>query len=129
MIQVPLKAKLYLKMYAHLIVVELTYQYEQEVIDLSSGHKPRDVMIFRHIVKEQHIINLIEHASFRYNGKFLYIDTDEDILYYFLYTILPLLDKHVELFLTSEVQQLIIENEPLPSTSVEFDASENLLEI
>lgn len=128
-IQVPLKAKLYLKMDAHLIVGELTYQYGQEVIDPFSGHEPRDVMIIRDIEKEQHIMNLIEHASFRYNGKFLYIETDEDILYDFLYTILPLLDKHVELFLTSEVQRLIIENEPLPSTSVEFDASENLLEI
>src|SRR5690625_6583687 len=72
---------------------------------------------------------LIEDASFRYNGEDLYIDVDEDELYDFLYTILPFLDKHVELFLTSDVRQLIVENEPIPSTSVRIESSTNLLEI
>src|SRR5699024_11918894 len=75
------------------------------------------------------IMSLIEYASFRYNGKDLFIEANEDELYEFLYTILPILDEHVELFLTSEVRGFIVENEPIPSTSVRLESSANLLEI
>src|SRR5690625_6783887 len=74
-------------------------------------------------------MSLIEHASLRYNGNELYIEADEDELYDFLYTILPLLDEQVELFLTSDVRDYIVENEPMPSTSVAIESSSNLLEI
>src|SRR5690625_4339783 len=74
-------------------------------------------------------MGLIEHASFRYNGNELYIEADEDELYDFLYTILPLLDEQVELFLTSDVRDYIVENEPVPSTSVGIESASNLLEI
>src|SRR5690625_7586936 len=56
------------------------------------------------------------------------MDDDEEI-YYFLYTILPELDQYVELFLTSEIQNLIIEHEPVPSATVNVQGDSNLLEI
>ena len=128
-VQVPLRAKLYLEVQEDWIVGKLEYHYGNHEIDPFSGREQSDVIIIRDVEAEQQIMSLIEHASFRYNGNDLYIEADEDELYDFLYTILPLLDKHVELFLTSEVRGYIVENEPMPSTSVRLETSSNLLEI
>lgn len=128
-IQVPLRAKLFLKIKGDWIAGKLEYHYGKHTIDPFHRDEEKDVMIVRDTEKERQIMALIEEASFRYNGQDLYIDADEDELYEFLYTILPYLDDHVELFLTSDVQQLIVENEPIPSTSVRIDSSTNLLEI
>src|SRR5690625_3853241 len=117
-IQVPLRAKMFLEAQADWIVGKLEYHYGNHEIDPFNGREENDVIIIRDVEKEQQIMSLIEYASFRYNGKDLYIEADEDELYEFLYTILPILDEHVELFLTSEVRGFIVENEPIPSTSV-----------
>src|SRR5699024_12721724 len=50
-------------------------------------------------------------------------------VYEFLYTILPILDEYVELYLTSQIQQFIVETEPVPSTTVHVEQESNLLEI
>lgn len=128
-IQVPLRAKLFLEVQADWIVGKLEYHYGSHQIDPFNGREESDIMIIRDAEKEQQIMGLIEYASFRYNGNDLYIEADEDGLYDFLYTILPILDEHVELFLTSEVRGFIVENEPIPSTSVRLESSSNLLEI
>lgn len=128
-IQVPLRAKLFLEANEDLIVGKLEYHYGIYQIDPFGKREQNDVMIIRDAESEQKIMNLIEHASFRYNGRELYINADENELYDFLYTILPLLDKHVELFLTSEVRDYIVEDEPMPSTNVRMESSTNLLEI
>lgn len=128
-IQVPLKAKLFLEAQGDLIVGKLEYHYGPHEIDPFNGREENDVIIIREVEKEQQVMSLIEYASFRYNGKDLFIEADEDELYEFLYTILPILDEHVELFLTSEVRGFIVENEPIPSTSVRLESSTNLLEI
>jgi SNF2 family DNA or RNA helicase len=128
-IQVPLKAKLFLEAQTEWIVGKLEYHYGNHKIDPFNPKGQSDVIIIRDVQQEQQIMSLIEYASFRYNGKDLFIEADEDELYEFLYTILPLLDQHVELFLTSEVRGFIVENEPIPSTSVRLESSTNLLEI
>ncbi|MFC4558197.1 SNF2 helicase associated domain-containing protein [Virgibacillus kekensis] len=128
-IQVPLRAKLFLEIQADWITGKLEYHYGEHQIDPFNGRKQDDVIIIRDVEKEQQIMSLIEHSNFHYNGKELYIDADEDTLYEFLYDMLPLLDKYVELFLTSELKNLIIENEPSASTSVKLESSSNLLEI
>lgn len=128
-IQVPLRAKLFLEVNEEYIVGKLEYHYGNYEIDPFGKREPSDVMIIRDAESEQKIMNLVEHASFKYNGHELYIDADENELYDFLYTILPLLDKHVELFLTSEVRDYIVEDEPMPSTNVRLESATNLLEI
>ncbi|SEP69387.1 Superfamily II DNA or RNA helicase, SNF2 family [Virgibacillus subterraneus] len=128
-IQVPLRAKLFLEVQANWIVGKLEYHYGDYQIDPFSGREQDDVIIIRDVEKEQQIMHLIEHANFHYNGKELYIEADEESLYEFLYDVLPLLDKYVELFLTSEIRNFIVENEPSPSTSVRHESSSNLLEI
>ncbi|MEC5424115.1 DEAD/DEAH box helicase [Virgibacillus sp. C22-A2] len=129
-IQVALRAKLYLEVKADWIVGKLEYHYGDQLIDPFSGREQNDVIIIRDVEKEQHIMRLIEHADFKYNGRELYIEADEDDeIYEFLYNVLPLLDEQVELFLTSEIRNFIVENEPMPSTSVRLESSSNLLDI
>ncbi|MBP2076320.1 DEAD/DEAH box helicase [Oceanobacillus polygoni] len=128
-IQVPLRAKLYLEVKADWIIGRLEYHYGEQLIDPFNGRKDNELIIIRDVEKEQQIMQLIEQANFHYNGKELYIEADEEELYDFLYYILPLLDKEVELFLTSEIRGMIIENEAQPSTSVRLEGTSNLLEI
>ncbi|WP_010648513.1 DEAD/DEAH box helicase [Oceanobacillus massiliensis] len=128
-IQVPLRAKLYLEVKADWITGKLEYHYGDQLIDPFTGRKENDVIIIREVEKEQQIMQLIEHANFHYNGNELYIEAGEEELYDFLYYVLPLLDDYVELFLSSEIRGMIIENDPRPSTSVRLESSSNLLEI
>lgn len=128
-IQVPLRAKLYLEVQVDWIVGKLEYHYGNHQIDPFSGREESDVIIIRDAEKEQQIMQLIEYANFHYNGKDLYIESDEGELYDLLYHILPLLEEYVELFLTSEIRNYIVENEPNPSTSVSVESASNLLEI
>lgn len=128
--QAPLRAKLFLDVQDESIVGKLEYHYGDEIINPFQGREQNEVIIIRDVAKEKQIMQLIEHANFHYNGKELYIETkDEADLYDFLYHILPLLDQHVELFLTSKIKNFIVENEPAPSTNVRVESSSNLLEI
>lgn len=128
-IQVPLRAKLYLESKVDWVIGKLEYHYGDHVIDPFSGREDHDVIIIRDVEKEKQIMQLIEHANFHYNGRELFIDADEEELYDFLYNVLPVLDEYVELFLTAEVRSFIIENEPVPRTTVSMESSTNLLEI
>src|SRR5699024_4456788 len=128
-IQVPLPAKLYLEIQADWIVGKLEYHYGDHQIDPFSGRDESDTIIIRDTDKEQKIMQLIEYANFHYNGKDLYIEADEEELYDFIYHVLPLLERYVDLFLTSEIRIFIVEHEPNPSTSVSVESSSNLLEI
>ncbi|RLL42796.1 helicase SNF2 [Oceanobacillus piezotolerans] len=128
-IQHPLRAKLYLQLTEDNISGRLEYHYGSYLIDPFNGRKQSDVIIIRDIDKEQQIMQLIEQANFHYNGKELYIETDEEDMYDFLYYVIPLLDKQVELFLTSEIRNMFMETDPVPSTNVRMDSSSNLLEV
>ncbi len=129
-VQVALRAKLYLELKADWITGKLEYHYGDQLIDPFTGRKENDdIIIIRDVEKEQQIMQLIEHANFHYNGKDLYMEAEEDELYDFLYYVLPLLNDHVELFLTQDIRGMIVENDPLPSTSVRLESSSNLLEI
>ncbi|MFC2949013.1 SNF2 helicase associated domain-containing protein [Virgibacillus sediminis] len=128
-IQVPLRAKLYLEVKGESITGSLEYHYGSQVIDPFNGRETNDQIIIREVEKEQQIMRLIEHANFHYNGKELYIDLDEEEMYDFLYHVMPLLDEYVELYLTSEIRNMMVENDPVPSTSVQLESATNLLDI
>lgn len=130
MVEHPLRAKLYLQEKDNMIVGKLTYHYGNQELDPFVKRSNSKVIIIRDVKKEQQIMDLIEQSNFHYNGKELYLRMDDDEeIYDFLYTILPELDQHVELFLTSEIQNLIIEHEPVPSATVDVQGDSNLLEI
>ncbi|ASK64314.1 helicase SNF2 [Virgibacillus phasianinus] len=128
-IQVPLKAKLYIDLKADWITGKLEYHYGAYQVDPFNGRKEEDVLIIRDVEKEQQIMQLIEYANFHFNGKELYIDADEETLFEFLYDVLPMFESYVDLFLTSDIRKFFIENDPIPSTSVRLESSNNLLEI
>lgn len=129
-IHVPLKAKLYLDYKDGSVVGNLKYRYGTVDVDPFGKNKETDKLIIRDTMKEQQIMQLIEHADFHYNGKELYMEAfDEAILYEFLHKLLPMLDQHVELFLTANMRKLFVETKPIPSTSVRVDTDSNLLEI
>ncbi|APC49851.1 helicase SNF2 [Virgibacillus halodenitrificans] len=129
-IQVPLRAKMYLEVKSDWIIGKLEYHYGDQLIDPFSGREQHDVIIIRDTEKEQQIMRLIEYANFKYNGKELYLAAEEEEeIYDFLYHVLPLLDDQVELFLTSDIRNYIMETDPVPSTRVNLETSSNLLEI
>ncbi|WP_077329462.1 DEAD/DEAH box helicase [Virgibacillus siamensis] len=128
-IQHPLTAKLYLEMKDDAIIGRLEYHYGDLQIDPFNGRDQEDVIVIRDVEKEKQVMHLIEHANFHYNGEKLYISPDEDELYDFLYHMLPLLDKYVDLFLTSDLRNMIVDQQPSPTTSVNLESSSNLLDI
>lgn len=129
-VQVPLQAKFFLELKEDLITGKLEYHYGKHVIDPFNGRSENDIIIMRDVAKEAEIMRLIEYANFHYNGKELYLETsEEEELYEFLYHILPLLSDQLELFLTSELKYMIVEQEPTATTNVRLDSASNLLEI
>src|SRR5699024_9164752 len=106
------------------------YHYGDYTFDPFQMSESTDKIVIRDIEKENEIMSLVEHSNFRYNGKNLSIHlmNDEDV-YEFLYKILPLLDEKVELYLTSDIRNLIVEREPSPSTNVNVESDTNLLTI
>lgn len=129
-VEYPLRAKLSLEQKEGRIIGELQYFYGIYEVSPFNDYQEREVFIIRDVKKETLIMNLIEHANFRYNGINLYLDIEEDeALYEFLYHILPRLNEELELFLTSDISDLMIEDEPVPITQVEVDNQTNLLEI
>lgn len=129
LIREPLKAHMHLEERDSEILGQLTYHYGTRQIDPFQESTTDDTIIVRDIGLEQKIMQVIEQANFRYNGKELYIGEDEEELYTFLYTMLPILDKYVHVYMTSAVKNYIAEQEPMPNTSVRMDHTTNLLDI
>ena len=125
----PLVAKLYLEMKAGFIHGNLEYHYGDIVINPFQMSGNRDKMILRDVDKEARIMRLIEHGNFHYNGTNLYIDAEEADLFNFLYHVLPLLEEDVELFMTSDLRNFVIERDVEPQTNIEVDEASNLLDI
>lgn len=129
-VEYPLRAELYVEETGDYMTGKLQYHYGPHVVDPFAGNEHSSVIIIRDTEKEAQIMNLIEEANFRYNGKHLYLTLDEDEdIYEFLYRILPALDEYVALYLSAPIQQMIFHNDVEPTTSVKIDAHSNLLEI
>lgn len=126
----PLRATFQLEQKEEAIIGSLVYHYGSYQFDPFQESEPTDKIVIREIDKEDEIMSLIEQSNFRYNGRKLSIQlmNDEDV-YEFLYTILPLLNEKVELYLTSDIKGLIVEREPIPSTNVTIESDSNLLSI
>ncbi|MFD1361402.1 SNF2 helicase associated domain-containing protein [Lentibacillus salinarum] len=130
-VQLPLNARLYLELQDDWLIGKLTYHYGSREINPFTGREQEqdDGIIIRDVEKEQQIMHLIEHANFHYNGKELYIPIDEETLYDFLFSVLPVLDNYLDLYMTNEIRSLFIDQQPSPTTSVQLESSSNLLDI
>ncbi|HLS22777.1 MAG TPA: DEAD/DEAH box helicase [Pseudogracilibacillus sp.] len=126
----PLRATLYLAQEEDVITGSLAYHYGTYTFDPFQPSEPTDRIVLRQVDQEEEIMRLIEQANFRYNGRDLTLHLDDDeATYEFLYTILPLLDEKLELYLTDSLQRLVVEREPVPSTNVHVEESTGLLSI
>ena len=129
-VQVPLQAELYLAIKNDLLIGDLRYRYGKYVINPFEERDIEDVVLIRDGEKEQLIMTVIERADFRYNGEDLYIELgEEEQLFDFLYSYLPLFEQHVKLYITDEVRNFMLEERMTPETNVKVDTSSNLLEI
>lgn len=126
----PLEAKLYLQWKNTVITGKLLYRYGS--VELNPFYRDEDLheVVIRDVQKEKQIMNIIEQANFHFNGEELYIDVSEDaILYEFLHTIVPELEKYVTIYAEKEIQQMIVTEQPKPTVSVDVQTDTNLLEI
>ncbi|WP_052476075.1 DEAD/DEAH box helicase [Cohnella kolymensis] len=128
----PLKAELHLDFEDDRLVAKLEYIYGEIVIVPLSHNEmapPRaDVILMRDLEKENRIMGLIERSSFKFNGREVYLDNEEDI-YDFLFQILPQLEEHVEIYATSSVKSVLRTVEFRPKARLDVDVGTNWLEV
>lgn len=128
-IQAPLTAKVYLDLDEDTIHTRLEYHYGDFLVDPFQPQGQEETILIRDVEKEQEIMNIIENAGMKYNGKDLHLQLDEEELYDFIFTILPALGERCELYMTNSLRQLALEEQPVPKTEVRTDESFGLLEI
>ncbi|VEF46354.1 SNF2 helicase associated domain-containing protein [Bacillus freudenreichii] len=128
-IQVPLTAKAYIDLEDDTIQAKLEYEYGDITVNPFYQHEESGKILIRDVEKEKEIMNIIENAGMRYNGKELHLQLDEDELYEFLFVILPALGERCELFLTNNIRRIVSLEQPVPKTSINTEESAGLLEI
>lgn len=128
-IQVPLTAKAYLDLEEDTIKARLEYRYGDFLVDPFQPQGQGETILIRDVEKEQEIMNIIENAGMKYNGKELHLRLDEEELYEFILTILPALGERCELYMTKRLRLLVLEEQPVPKAAVRTDESFGLLEI
>src|SRR5699024_6858412 len=74
-------------------------------------------------------MRMIEHANFKYNGKELIIASDEEEMYDFLYSMVPYMENYVDIYLTNDIRQYVMDVDPMPQTNIAYNESSNLLEV
>ena len=129
MIKAPLKAKIYLDLSEQMITGRLEYHYAHYKINPFTNEGADQSLIIRDREAEEQMMQMIERANFFYNGSEIYVTINDEKLYEFLYEILPLLEEHMDVYLTSALQRLIIEEPPRLTTNVRVNESTQLLEV
>ncbi|RST57562.1 helicase SNF2 [Siminovitchia terrae] len=128
-IQVPLTAKAYIDLEEDTIKTKLEYDYGGIMVNPFYQHEESGKILIRDVEKEKEIMNIIENAGMKYNGKELHLQLEEEELYEFLFFILPALGERCELFLTDDIRRIISLEQPVPKTSINTEESAGLLEI
>lgn len=129
-VKFPLKAKVFVDWKDDVIQVSLEFHYgENKINPFESGEQRKDgPIIMRDADKEKSIMDIIESASLRFNGKMLYA-AGEDEIFEFLYEILPLLEEEADVFVTNAVKSLVMPVDDGPVTNIDMDSSGNWLEV
>jgi hypothetical protein len=128
----PLQAKLHLDFEDDRLLARLEYVYDDIIItplpQKAMTNARADVILMRDLDRENRIMGLIERSSFKFNGKEVYLDQEDDI-YDFLYDILPQLDNDVEIYATNSVKTVMRTVEYQPRARLDIDAGTNWLEV
>lgn len=128
----PLQARLHLDFEDERLLARLEYVYDDIIISplpqKAMTNARADVILMRDIDRENRIMGLIERSSFKFNGKDVYLDQEDDI-YDFLYGILPQLDNDVEIYATNSVKTVMRTVEYQPKARLDIDVGTNWLEV
>jgi SNF2 family DNA or RNA helicase len=128
----PLQAKLHLDFADERLLARLEYVYDDMIItplpQKAMMNAREDVILMRDLDRENRIMGLIERSSFKFNGKEVYLDQEDDI-YDFLYGILPLLDNDVEIYATNSVNNVMKASQYQPKARLDVDLGTNWLEV
>ncbi|WP_409275253.1 SNF2 helicase associated domain-containing protein [Neobacillus sp. SCS-31] len=114
----PLVAKLYLDRVKNRLLAGLEFHYGDHILNpLETGSSAHNLGIHRNTEKENLILELMEKGSFAKTegGYFLH---NEELEYEFLYHIVPMLEKHVQIFATTAVRNRIFKSPSPPKISV-----------
>lgn len=134
-VQHPLEANIYLNRIwdanEERLTARVVYTYGEYTIDpLREDEKSQDDqrIFIRDTKKEQQIMYLLESADFKYNGRELYLD-DEQELYQFLHQVLPQLETLANIYTTESVEQILHKPENLPTPKIDLDPVNHWLEV
>jgi len=129
----PLDAKLYLDRDGQRLLARLTFVYGDVQLDplaaaRGGGLERTDRILMRDGEKESRVMGLIEQIPFRYDGKTMHLDDEEEI-YHFLFHTLPQLHKWTEVYATPEIESMLEAPPRPPKLSVELDPGTDWLEV
>ncbi len=128
----PLNARLHLDFEDDRLLARLEYVYDDIIItplpQKAMTNARADVILMRDLDRENRIMALIERSAFKFNGKDVYLDQEDDI-YDFLYDILPQLGDDVEIYATNSVKTVMHTVEYQPKARLDVDVGTNWLEV
>lgn len=128
----PLAARLYLDRDEDRLLARLEFVYGNVSLDplaVKNGRPERtDKILMRDGEKESRVMSLIEQIPFRYDGKSLHLD-DEDDIYHFLFRTLPQLNKWTEVYATPEVESMLAAPPRPPKVMIDLDPGTDWLEV
>lgn len=128
----PLLAKMHIDFEDNKLQASLEYVYDDIIIrplpQLQAQMSNPEVILMRDIEREHRIMSLIERAAFKFNGRQVYLDQEDDI-YDFLFGLLPLLANDVEIYSTEAVKDMMRAEEYQPKARLDVDAHTEWLEV
>ncbi|MGZ9584189.1 DEAD/DEAH box helicase [Paenibacillus marinisediminis] len=130
LMQVPLKAKLYLDRVRGRLLAGLEFHYGEIVInplDANGYRGGTERILVREGEKEHRILELMDHCSFTKTEYGYFLD-DEDSEYEFLYHIVPQLEPLAEIHATTAVKLRIFKENAAPVIRVNVDERTDWLE-
>lgn len=129
MVQVPLKARLYLDRVRDKLLAGLEFQYGDIVINPldEKEHIPAGRIMIRDKAQEEQILRLMETSDFARTEAGYFLE-DEDAEFDFLYYTMPQLEHLVDVYATSAVKVRVVTVPPVPIIRVHVDERTDWLE-
>ncbi|MEK3713441.1 DEAD/DEAH box helicase [Paenibacillus sp. FSL R7-0333] len=127
-----LKAKLYLDYADGTIMIRLEFHYEDIVIHPleekqgEAAHKSK--ILIRDFQQENTIIAVLDQSPLRREGQY-WASRSEPAIYDTLFQVVPALEDHAELFISTAVQELLLERKVYPKVNADLNEGLDWLEI
>ncbi len=129
-VQLKLNARIYLDRVRERLLVGIEFQYGDIVInplEHEGSRRGENRILIREGEKELRILDLMDSAGFAKTEGGYYVQ-DEEKEFYFLYHIVPLLEKLARLYATTAVKERLYTDHPPPRISVNLDERTHWLE-